>query len=143
VLDDDCAEMSDHVTGMHIQGMVLTEAARQMMLAVGEKFLLPEALKGKAYFALRKVNSIYHQFGFPIEMKIVHEIKKLKIRGTTCIIDTLTKFIQNGIVITEVEIDYVASEKSQLSGKEQSMANKAVVSGVERNLVETRVDMCV
>lgn len=37
MVDAQCAEMSDHITGRHIQGMVLIEAARQMMLACAEK----------------------------------------------------------------------------------------------------------
>lgn len=40
MLDKDCAEMTDHVTGQHIQGMVVIEAARQMMLSVTENYLL-------------------------------------------------------------------------------------------------------
>jgi len=41
VLDDDSADIADHVTGIHIPGMVLVEAARQACIAlsnyVGDK----------------------------------------------------------------------------------------------------------
>ena len=99
MLDDDCAEMSDHNTGFHIQGMVLTEAARQMMLAVGEKYLLDKTLKGQAYFALRKVNSEFFHFAFPIEMKIVHHVLRKKVKGTTHLVNPRTEFVQNNQVI--------------------------------------------
>lgn len=40
MLNDRCAEMSDHVTGQHLQGMILIEAARQMTLAVTEMYFI-------------------------------------------------------------------------------------------------------
>jgi len=142
LLDDDCAEMSDHITGMHLQGMVLTEAARQVMLAVGEKFILPDNLKGQSYFALRRVNSIYHQFAFPLDMQIIHEIKSLKIRGKICIVETVTTFIQNEKKVTEVEIDYIASDKQDLINKEALMAEIALQESASKNLSESYVDRC-
>jgi hypothetical protein len=47
VLVDDAGEhMSDHVSGQHLPGMVLIEAARQMILAVTEEFF-SESLPGQ------------------------------------------------------------------------------------------------
>jgi len=143
MLDDDCAEMSDHTTGMHIQGMIITEAARQMMLAVGEKYLLSTRLQGNAYFALRQVNSKFYQFGFPIEVKLVHEVKKIKQRVDTSIAETTTQFIQNGILLAEVDIDYVACLKESLSSKESLMASNAVMKGKQNNIFESYVEMYV
>jgi hypothetical protein len=141
-LDDDCAEMSDHVTGMHLQGMVLTEAARQIMLAVSEKFLLPETLKGQAYFALRKVNSTYHQFGFPLDMQLIHTVNNIKTRGGVCIVDTTTIFEQNDNIIAEVEISYVASNKNSLIEREASMAQSALRQSIANNLLKSQIDIC-
>ena len=98
--DDACAEMSDHLTGHHIQGMVLTEAARQMMLAVAEKYMLDSAEKGNSYCILTEISSSFLQFAFPVEIKIEHEIlefNQLKSNGYEA--KTRTIFIQNSTVI--------------------------------------------
>lgn len=142
MLDDGCAEMSDHITGMHIQGMVIMEAARQMMLAVGEKYLLPPQMKGNAYFALKQINSKFYQFGFPIEVKLIHTINHLKRREEICIAETVTEVVQNGALIAEVGINYVACIKDSLLDKETSMACDAVQKGRRANVAEAAVDMC-
>ncbi len=123
VLNDDCAEMSDHVTGQHIQGMVLTEAARQMMLAVAEKYILKDCEKDNSYCALLKVTAHFKHFGFPISTQIFHEILELsndkpgKYKARTN-----TTFIQNNKIITSVEIDYLFNDKKMLYEKEEKMA---------------------
>jgi len=142
LLDDDCAEMSDHITGMHLQGMVLTEAARQVMLAVGEKFLLPETLKGNAYFALRKMSSAYHRFAFPLDMKLIHEIKKVRTKKDMCIVESTTFFEQNDAIVAEVDIDYVASDKDTLASKEVAMAENALNRSIQQSLLKNHIDMC-
>ncbi|MBD2810814.1 hypothetical protein ID853_07945 [Xenorhabdus sp. Vera] len=55
LIDDDCAEMADHVTGQHIQGMVLLEACRQMINSVSERFLIKTG-RNKS-FVLHTMNS--------------------------------------------------------------------------------------
>src|SRR5690625_6326666 len=42
IIDEDCELMNDHLSGQHVQGMVLIEAARQAMLVVTEQFLMPD-----------------------------------------------------------------------------------------------------
>lgn len=39
-IDENCDEMKDHLTGYHLQGIVLIEVARQMINAVSEKFFI-------------------------------------------------------------------------------------------------------
>ena len=71
LLDDRCAEMGDHVTGRHVQGMVLAEAARQLAVAVVEHFYLrrPEAGPSRA-FVLSKLDINYHSFAFPVSTRL-------------------------------------------------------------------------
>lgn len=72
-IDDQCAEMSDHVTGQHIQGMVLLEACRQMFLAVTEHYFLKKN-NGKNFFVINEMSVKYLSFAFPLPMKIEYQV---------------------------------------------------------------------
>ncbi|MFZ2315069.1 MAG: AfsA-related hotdog domain-containing protein [Gammaproteobacteria bacterium] len=141
-LNDDCAEMSDHVTGQHIQGMVFTEAARQMMLAVAEKYILNENDKENSYCALLKVNSQFYQFGFPIATEILHKVNELECNKTGRYkAKTTTEFIQNGKVIAMVDIDYIFNDKNILSKKEVDMAESALNEHIFQQLEKMRLPL--
>lgn len=133
--DDACAEMSDHITGQHIQGMVLTEAARQMMLAVAEKYILKREEQGCSYCILNSVNSTYHQFAFPVDTTIEHKIIFLKnIRLGSYIVKTKTFFIQNNIAIAEVDINYEFHTKKLLEKRENQLAEKILKSKIQEHI---------
>ncbi|MFT5782046.1 MAG: hypothetical protein ACI9EB_001420 [Pseudomonas sp.] len=73
VLDERCAEMSDHVTGQHIQGMDLTEAARQTFLAVTEELYLKEQ-PDSSYFVINNMDVQYLRFVFPLPISIHYQV---------------------------------------------------------------------
>lgn len=50
LIDDGCAEMADHVTGQHVQGMVLLEACRQMVNSVSERFLIKKTVRNRLFY---------------------------------------------------------------------------------------------
>ncbi|MHA6494892.1 AfsA-related hotdog domain-containing protein [Pseudomonas borbori] len=78
LLDERCAEMSDHITGQHIQGMVLTEAARQTFLAVSEEFYLQNE-PHSSYFVINTMDTEYLRFVFPLPMTILYEVLEHKV----------------------------------------------------------------
>ena len=135
VLNDDCAEMSDHVSGQHIQGMVLIEAARQMMLAVAEKYVVKEQERGELYCALLKVNTEFKQFSFPLEIDISHRIETLDdALPRRYSVSTVTDFIQNEKVIAQIRIDYLIKDRAQLLQKEAQMAKQALHDNMQLKL---------
>jgi hypothetical protein len=69
-LNDLCAEMADHMTGQHIQGIVLVEAARQMFLAVVSSFLLDPKRGSSYYFVVNRLDVSYLNFAFPLPLDI-------------------------------------------------------------------------
>lgn len=134
LLDDECSEMSDHVTGKHIQGMVLTEAARQIMLAVSEKYLINKSDQMNSYCVLLKVESIFHEFAFPIETKLIHDICNLSRKCINCYkAETRTKFYQNDRIISEININYMFYDKKQLIEKESILAKSAYQKNILLN----------
>ncbi|HEX5751613.1 MAG TPA: AfsA-related hotdog domain-containing protein [Archangium sp.] len=129
VLDDDCAEMSDHVTGHHLQGVVFFEASRQMLLAATERFWL-EQIGRPYYFVLNEYNITYHTFGFPLPTDIT--MKVLAERGDTrqsgsVFLDIKVEFFQVGVPITECVIKYAAFDKALLSAREGLLSRMALV----------------
>ncbi len=75
MLNDGCAEMSDHVTGQHIQGAVLLEAARQMMMASVEIHAFSPGKRGQYGYVLNELQINYFQYAFPIAIDIILDIE--------------------------------------------------------------------
>ncbi|OKO99466.1 AfsA-related hotdog domain-containing protein [Xenorhabdus eapokensis] len=123
LIDDGCAEMADHVTGQHIQGMVLLEACRQMVNSVSERFLIKTG--SEKSFVLHAMNSEFKEYLFPVassmEMTIRHFRRGLRGDFTAeCIITIM----QNNTVCLCVGIKFSAIDKGYLSLIEQQMAAK-------------------
>ena len=121
-IDERCAEMSDHVTGLHIQGMVLIEAARQMCTAVAEEYWVPE--NNSRAFILEKLNTQFIDFVFFGNVDIELKMKKKRelLRGdfqVTCEVN----FIQNNKICVSVDVQISTMEKTLFANVEQERAN--------------------
>jgi hypothetical protein len=79
VLDDRCAELSDHITGQHLQGMVLLEAVRQMCIAVTEQFM-SQRKQSRSSFVLKHLESRNHAFAFPLRVSLEFQLRCEKSR---------------------------------------------------------------
>jgi hypothetical protein len=129
LLDDDCAEMSDHVTGHHLQGIVFYEAARQMFLAVTERYWLERSSR-PYYFVINEFNTTYHTFGFPLPTDISLQVvdERGDSRNTGAIfLDVKIEFFQVGVPITECFVKYAAFDKVLLSAREGLLSRLALV----------------
>ncbi|MBU9491236.1 AfsA-related hotdog domain-containing protein [Burkholderia multivorans] len=78
MIDDSCAELSDHVTGKHVQFMVLIEAARQMGNAVTQKF---HSTAAKIYLA-EEICVGFTTFVYPFETRIDCRVTRRDLRAT-------------------------------------------------------------
>lgn len=132
MLDENCAEMSDHVTGQHIQGMVMVEAARQMINALTEDHLLtPEQAKDTSY-VLNNVDSKFYQYIFPLEVKLRCEIVKIRrVANNNFTASTKISVMQGDEVMMEVGLGYSVISKSYIEQKEKNMAMNAVMRILE------------
>lgn len=126
LINDDCAEMSDHVTGQHIQGVIYIEASRQLMLAVSEKYFLSKNDEDGSYCALLSLDVKFHQFAFPIKTEICHEVNVLKNKNNRIHANAKTSFFQNNTVVAEVIIEYLFNNKQLLEAKETQLALAAL-----------------
>jgi hypothetical protein len=71
-IDSRCCELDDHITGEHINGIIIIEAARQAFIAVTEKFYLNE--NDSFYFVLSNMSCTFTRFLFPLPIKIKHQV---------------------------------------------------------------------
>lgn len=127
MLDDSCAEMSDHLTGQHIQGMVLIEASRQMVNCVSEKYFITQSDFKKKGFVLNYLNSKFHEYVFPLDVEFIFIIEKIRhgLDGNFKA-NASIQIYQNSKLMMTVEVGFSVMEKAALIGIESQMAKQAV-----------------
>lgn len=70
VIDENCDEMRDHVTGKHIPGTLLIEAARQMFMASSEILNRHEGFDTGFSYMLQKIQIEFSGFLFPLDVNL-------------------------------------------------------------------------
>ena len=125
-LQDSGEMLNDHMTGQHIQGIVLTEAGRQMLISTSEHFLLDEQTRGKAYFVLNTLSSEYQRFAFPVPTKIeFHILHKNEKPGKSLKVECEIRFIQNDEQVACVSSVYCAYVAEVIGAREKVLAAAA------------------
>lgn len=96
IIDESCELLDDHIAGIHVQGLVLVEAARQMHMAVTEMFDLTECNRGRICYALDEVRVQYYTFLFPmcVTIKLTILEKKWDESNQTLLTHARTEFTQ-------------------------------------------------
>lgn len=96
IIDEDCELLDDHIAGLHVQGLVFVEAARQMHMAVTEMYDLTEYYRGRICYALDKIEVQYHTFLFPmcVNIKLTIIEKKWDETNETMLTHARTEFTQ-------------------------------------------------
>jgi hypothetical protein len=136
MLNDNCAEMSDHITGHHIQGMVVIEAARQMVLAVTEKYLIDKKLKAKPNFLTNSISVEFKNFIFPLQVEVTGEvidIKKSVGNNLTC--NFSISFIQNGQECVRLSCKSSVLDSDYIEEKEVYLAAQCIKSHFDGGLI--------
>ncbi len=108
IIDENCAEMADHVTGQHIQGCLLTEAARQLGIAVLEIYMFNRE-PDSYYYETKKIVTEFHSFLFPLEVDMLMSFKAKN--GKNKEITAMVRFFQMGRIGCEVQLVGVALPK--------------------------------
>lgn len=132
LIDDRCQDLSDHVSGHHVSGMVLMEAARQLVLAVGEDFLFPKDHPHGFSVVINKLEVSYFSFAFPLGLTLSYDIveKQVDPRGTIAV-EANIGFWQEGRLATEMIWKTTAYDKSFLSGREAAKARDVAASAAK------------
>ncbi|WP_071871822.1 AfsA-related hotdog domain-containing protein [Atopomonas hussainii] len=131
LLDERCAEMSDHVTGQHIQGMVLTEATRQTFLAVTEEFYLKEVAHS-SYFVINCMDVEYLRFVFPLPISIHYEVLDHSVsqRSGSQRFDVRMSVIQGQQLCCVVKTKFATYPDAVIAEKEAGLAKAAIAQEI-------------
>ncbi|MBP6861212.1 MAG: hypothetical protein KBC57_02495 [Neisseriaceae bacterium] len=121
VVDHHNEMVLDHLSGFHVQGMVLIEAARQAFLAVTENYLLPHR-QGAYYFIIERLDAQYHAFVFPLYCGILFQLTDQQDKPHKHSYEADIQFWQNGSLCTLVQVKYAVYEAAELLPKEQALA---------------------
>ena len=120
IIDGALAEMSDHMTGQHIQGMVLTEAARQMFISVAEKFFVSPEKLGSMYYVLKRTDIEFYTFVFPLPVQILCSFPDIKINPKNGKIESsvVVNFFQADELACTAKIEFAAYDGKFISNIE-------------------------
>lgn len=124
MVDEDCELMHDHLSGQHVQGMVLIEAARQGMLAIAEAYLIPD--NGIDYaFVFEALSVQYSHYTFPLGAVIETNIVECATDNPKRLHFAAETFVrQCGQTVSEFTMSFSAMERSRISRSEGIMATK-------------------
>ncbi|MCU1612679.1 MAG: A-factor biosynthesis repeat protein [Frankiales bacterium] len=126
-LHNDNELLLDHQTGQHVQGIVVMEAARQMFLAVSERYYVSLWPKRDFYYVIHSMNTNYRSFLFPLPTAIEYRVAEAKLNnprrlGFKCDMDLL----QAGTVAASTHVSFTALDPALIKSKEDSMARRAL-----------------
>jgi hypothetical protein len=126
-IDDACDDMADHQTGLHLAGALLAEAARQMVLAVSEAFLLPSDERHRMQFVTHSADMVYHTYAFPFCVDVKLSVQKLR-RGVggNFKASVNISFEQNAKNVADVRMQFSAMESAFVRGQEGALAKLAL-----------------
>ncbi|MDQ2077926.1 AfsA-related hotdog domain-containing protein [Marinimicrobium sp. ABcell2] len=124
MIDEDCELMNDHLSGQHVQGMVLIEAARQAMLAVTEQFLMPD--NGIDYaFIFNALSVSYSHYTFPVSAVIRTRITERSVDNPRRLSFAAETFVEQcGKTVSEFTMSFGAMERARISKREGMQASK-------------------
>lgn len=134
LLDEACAEMSDHITGQHIQGMVLIEASRQMVNSVSEKFLIADNNTARKGFVLNSISATFFEYVFPLEVELVFTLDKVR-RGlnNNFKAEASISIYQHEEIMLEINVIFSVMDKKTLLNIESKMAESSVEKALSQN----------
>lgn len=125
LIDDSCADMSDHMTGQHIQGMVLLEACRQTFIAITESFYTEGAPDHSRYFVINAINIKYMTFVFPLPTTIRYEIVDFEQRKHgNLYFRAYVRFFQCDKEACVAEVEFSTYNRGFLERREAMAANQ-------------------
>jgi hypothetical protein len=128
----------DHQTGQHVQGMVVVEAARQMFLAVSERFYANRYPDRSYYFVIESMNTDFENFLFPLPATIEFSTVRAEISDPARLsFDAEIHVHQAGRRASRTTVSYTAFESELIEAKEYRRARHALDHSVRTADVPT------
>lgn len=126
-LHNDNELLLDHQTGEHVQGMVAVEAARQMFLAVTERYFASAHPQRRYYYVIDAMNTDFENFLFPLDAGIEYEVESADLNDPERLSFTVRiTLVQGGRTASVTAVEFTAFDESRLKPIEHRRAAKAV-----------------
>ncbi|NVD99198.1 AfsA-related hotdog domain-containing protein [Massilia sp. BJB1822] len=132
LIDANSELMLDHLTGLHVQGMVLTEACRQMFIAVTEAHCMGADAPAKRYFVINEMNMRFLQFAFPLPATIQYKMldfQQPRPDRTSVVADM--EVMQNGRAVAGMAVKFSVFDAAYLGPREHQLAEQALAHSVD------------
>jgi hypothetical protein len=130
----------DHQTGLHVQGMVTVEAARQMFLAVSERYYVAGHPEIHYYYVIDRLATTFENFLFPMEATIGYRLVDGRFEDPTRLMFMAEIWVmQGGRRATRTEVSYTAFDTLALGAVERRRALQALDRTASAS--RTRVDL--
>ena len=127
-IDDQCELLTDHVSGQHLQGMVLIEAVRQMILAVTEEYFSDDR-ESPCSFIWNGINVEYLGYAFPVATKVIYTIDDMNFSKKKRLGFSISaEVIQRDSVVCSAKSTVEVFDRSSIQRREGKMAAQAVVA---------------
>lgn len=127
IIDSRNELLIDHVSGQHVQGMILLEACRQMFLAVTEEYFLKKSSILETYFVIKSMAIDFKSFVFPVGAKVTYSLGTLnqKTNGRLAV-DAVISIWQNDNECATCTVSYSVFDATELSARELGLARKSI-----------------
>ncbi|RLK58718.1 AfsA-related hotdog domain-containing protein [Actinokineospora cianjurensis] len=123
----------DHQTGQHVQGMVVTEAMRQMFIAVFEAEHGVRHPERHYYVVWNSIDLTFESFLFPLPARLTCEIVESAVQDPERMTFRVRmELAQSGAVAAHADIRFAAFEDRRIKRSELRRATSAVESLVGR-----------
>lgn len=127
LLNADNELLLDHQTGQHVQGMVVVEAARQMFLAVTERYYTHRWPERRYYFVIDSISTTFENFLFPLDAEILYLVQSAELDDPERLRFTgRIDLHQAGRRSATTEVSFTAFDTARLKGVEHRRADRAV-----------------
>jgi len=116
----------DHVTGEHIQGMILIEACRQMFIAISNLAHKKYKNEIRSYVVFNQINTDFLYFAFPLPAKVFYKLNSIEEDDIKTNISAKLWILQNDITALETKVNYTLFSPDFLRVKEIKKCNNVI-----------------
>lgn len=126
-LHSDNELLLDHQTGQHVQGMIAIETARQMFLAVSERFFASRHPGMSYYYVIEAMNTDFENFLFPVAATVEFRTIRASVADPRRLQFTAEISVhQSGRRTSRTWVSYSAHESAVIEAKEHNRARLAI-----------------
>lgn len=121
----------DHTTGSHVTAMVITEAVRQISLAVGERYLLAPPTSARR-FIINSLQTAFYKFLLPLPTQLDYSLEETNWKGPNRLqFRGRCDLVQAGVVTASGSMDMLVLEEERAEQVEERQIHETTRSLAE------------